>query len=101
MITTTRKDGSRPTLFGFDYAEPAEVFGGSSWSRKSSTTSYRRFETSAEALRFVIEDLDEIARRSCIIEINEQRFNYIDARKLYESKGYPLPRERSEDANAT
>ena len=101
MIAATRKDGSQLALSGFDFSEPAEVFGGSSWARKSSLTSYRRFDTSAEAIRYVIEDIDETSRRSCIIEASEQRFNYIDARKLYDSKGYPLPRVKGKNADAT
>lgn len=101
MITATRKDGSSRSLSGFDFAEPAEVFGGGNWARQSSRNSYRRFGSSAEALRFVIEELDETARRSSVIEVNEQRFNHIDARKLYESKGYPLPKEKVKDSDAS
>lgn len=101
MIEGTRKGRLSRALSKFDFTEPAEVFGGSSWARQSAKASYRRFGSSAEALRYVIEDLDEAARRSCVIEVNEERFNHIDARKLYASKGYPLPRDKEKSADAT
>jgi hypothetical protein len=88
-------------LASFDYSEPAELFGGSNWSGRRTSIAYRRFETAAEAIRFAIEELDDSARRSCVLEVNERRFKQAELRKLYESNRYPLKRPAGKEVNAT
>lgn len=88
----------------FDFSEPAELFGGGSWAGRPTSISYRRFETTAEAVRFAMEELDDKARRPCVLEANEQRFNHAEICKLYDRPDYPLERlkeEKGREADAT
>jgi hypothetical protein len=57
---------------------------------------YRRFDSGAEAIRFAIEELPSDVLFGTVLEVNEQRFDAAQIRKLYESKAYPLQRR---DAN--
>jgi hypothetical protein len=57
---------------------------------------YRRFDSGAEAIRFAIEELPSDVLFGTVLEVNEQRFDATQIRKLYESKAYPLQRR---DAN--
>lgn len=93
-----------PTAAKFDFSEPAELFGGGSWAGRPTTISYRRFETAAEAVRFAMEELDDRARRPCVLEANERRFNHTEISKLYDRRDYPLERlkgKKGEKADAT
>ena len=56
---------------------------------------YRRFESGAEAIRFAIEELPAEVLIGTVLEVNEERFNAADIRKLYESRAYPLQRRGS------
>lgn len=85
----------------FDYSEPAELFGGAPWNGRRAGMKYRRFETAAEAIRFAVEELTGPSGRSCILEVNETRFNHAQIRRLYDGSGYPLPRRPGKDSNAT
>ena len=85
----------------FDYSAPAELYGGSAWSGGPSAITYRRFDTAAEALRYAIEVLKGSSQRACVMEVNEQRFNHMEIRKLYDASGYPLARKTRKDKNAT
>lgn len=92
------------TAAKFDFSEPAELFGGGSWTGRPISISYRRFDTAAEAVRFAIENLDDRARLSCVLEANERRFNHAEIRKLYDRTDYPFKRlkgNKGEEANAT
>ncbi len=53
---------------------------------------YRRFESGAEAVRFAIEELPSDVLFGTVLEVNEQRFDAAQIRKLYDSKDYPLQR---------
>lgn len=88
-------------LSDFDFAEPAELFGGGTWAGRHTTLAYRRFDTSAEAVRYVMEELDEAAQRPCILEVNELRLRHADVRRLYDSKYYPLKRKVRKETDAT
>lgn len=99
MIGNTRKTG--PSLSDFDFSEPAELFGGGSWNKSHKTVAYRRFETSAEAIRYLMEELDETARRPCVLEVNDLRLSHIDVRRLYDRKDYPLKRRPRKETDAT
>lgn len=101
MTVMTAGQAATAKLAGFDYSEPAELFGGGRWTGRPAMISYRRFDTSAEAIRFAIEELDEAARRPCVLEVNEKRFDHADLRRLYDSRRYPLPRESGKDDDAT
>jgi hypothetical protein len=53
---------------------------------------YRRFDSGAEAIRFAIEELPSDVLFGTVLEVDEQRFDAAQIRKLYESKAYPLQR---------
>jgi hypothetical protein len=85
----------------FDFSAPAELYGGGGWIGRPTSIAYRKFDTSAEAIRYAVEELSEARRRPCIMEVNERRFNHIDIRKLYDHGDYPLPRKAEKDKDAT
>jgi len=60
---------------------------------KSQTTQYRRFNTAAEAIRYVIEEMPAKWLVGSYLEVNEQRFEGAAIKALYESADYPLARE--------
>jgi hypothetical protein len=76
----------------FDYAAPAEVFACRSRGSSPRPVTYRRFESGAEAIRFAIEELPSDVLFGTVLEVNEERFDAAQIRKLYESKAYPLQR---------
>jgi hypothetical protein len=79
----------------FNYDSAADVF-----SSDGRRMSYRRFSTGAEAVRFVIEDMDAVLLRHAFIETDEARCGEADIRALYEADDYPLPRRCSALASA-
>src|SRR5690242_7756312 len=76
-------------LNGFDYNAPAELFPSRSRAGRSRSR-YMRFDTAAEGLRFVIEDLPPQAALGAYLVIDEARFGLEEMRYLYENAGYPL-----------
>jgi hypothetical protein len=78
-------------LNGFDYGASAELF-----MKRTRTTKrqakYKRFDTAAEAVRFVVEELPGAVLTGAYLLVAETRFGVEDIRSLYESAGYPLPR---------
>ena len=84
----------------FGYEAPAELYSsGSSKSSHKHPVSYRRFDSSAEAIRFAIEELPELLQRGTVMEVGDDRFEFADIRALYDSEDYPL--ERDADPVAT
>ena len=76
---------------GFDYDAPAELFLRQSRTAKSRPR-YQRFDTAAQALRFVIEGLPAASLPGAYLLVEEARFGADEMRYLYEGAGYPLPR---------
>jgi len=76
---------------GFDYDASAELFMSRSRSTKR-RPKYKRFDTAAEAVRFVVEDLPAAVLPGAYLLIAETRFGVEEIRSLYQSAGYPLPR---------
>jgi hypothetical protein len=62
--------------------------------------SYRRFDRSAEAIRFAIEQLPPLMQRGTVMEIGDVRFEFTDIRKLYDSVEYPFPRDVADSEGA-
>lgn len=73
-----------------DYAAPAELFPAPSHRR--APLRYHRFETLAEAVRFVEEELSAEQRVGALIEADEVRYTGAAISALYDAVGYPLPR---------
>lgn len=84
----------------FDYSEPAELYGGNTWTGGPSAIKYRRFDTAAQAIRYAMEVLTGPSSRACVMEVDEDRFNHLEIRQLYESSDYPLPRQTGKDTDA-
>jgi hypothetical protein len=78
-------------LEGFNYGAPAELFP-MSGRKGSRPMGYRRFAKAAEAIRFAIEDLQPELLRGAQLEVDEQRFDCDDIRRLYENAEYPFTR---------
>lgn len=85
----------------FDFSEPAELYGGRNWKGGPAALTYRRFDTAAAAIQFVVEELSGTLRRACVLEIDEKRFNYREIQRLYDRTDYPLPRMTGKETNAT
>jgi hypothetical protein len=76
----------------FDYAAPAEIFGSGGFSRRRHPIPYRRFNTGAEALRFAVEEIPASLLAGLVMEADENRFDHVEIRALYDSGDYPLER---------
>jgi hypothetical protein len=90
---TVAEQARRPTrdLTGFDYNTPAELFLARSRAAKS-RRKYTRFDTAAEAVRFVVEELPAAVLPGTYLLVDEERFGVDEIRHLYDSAGYPLSR---------
>ncbi len=80
-------------LGGFDYTATAELFLSRSRAAKS-RPKYKRFDTAAEAVRFIVEELPAAVLPGTYLLVEEARFGAEEIRYLYDSAGYPLPRAR-------
>jgi len=74
----------------FDYDAPADFF--AARSRKGGAMRYRRFETAAEAIRFAIEELPAPMLIGVYLQVEDERFDGDQIRKLYDSAAYPFAR---------
>lgn len=84
----------------FEYEAPAELFSSGGIGARKRPVSYRRFPSSAEAIRFAVEELPQIMQRGTVMEVGDDRFEFDDIRALYESEKYPLARE-ADDVDGT
>jgi hypothetical protein len=84
-----RKQTERPS--GLDYGAPAELFP-CRIKNGHGQIKYKRFETAAEAIRFVVEEVPASALRGAYLEIDEVRFQRHEIQCLYDSAAYPLRR---------
>ncbi len=78
-------------LHVFDYRASAELFMSRSRATKQ-RPKYKRFDTAAEAVRFVVEELPAAVLPGAYLLVAETRFGVEEIRYLYQSAGYPLPR---------
>ncbi len=75
----------------FDYNATAELFLSRNRAAKN-RAKYRRFDTAAEAVRFVIESLPAAVLPGTYLLVEGERFGADEIRYLYDGTGYPLPR---------
>jgi hypothetical protein len=72
----------------FDYDAGAELF----VAHKRRSHEYRRFDRAADAIRFAIEDLPPQSLLAAHLEVEEERFDGRQIRRLYEGEEFPLTR---------
>jgi hypothetical protein len=77
----------------FDYGAAAELFPGRHKTRMIGAVTYKRFAAAGEAIRYAVEVLPASSFLGAFLEVNEERFNSNEIRRLYESVEYPLPRQ--------
>ena len=75
----------------FNYDAPAELFPAPT--RKSKKPGkYRRFDTAADAIRYMVEELPAPMLSGAILETEDERIAGEAIRALYDSNDYPLKR---------
>jgi hypothetical protein len=79
----------------FDYNAEAELFPSRARSSRRQPVGYKRFAHAADAIRFAIEDLPPDALVGAWLEVDEERFDGSEIRRLYDSANYPLRRSQS------
>lgn len=84
----------------FAFEAPAEIYSSGGSRARKGPMSYRRFQSSAEAIRFAVEELPQILQRGTVMEVGEDRFEFAAIRALYDSADYPLPREEDADTDS-
>jgi hypothetical protein len=75
----------------FNYSASAELFGSAGRQRRSVT--YRRFASGAEAVKFAVEGKCGALIAGVILQTDDNRFDHLAIRALYESASYPLTRQ--------
>jgi hypothetical protein len=76
----------------FDYSAEAEVFSRTSGKARRQPLGYRRFARAVDAIRFVIEELSPQLLVGTYLEVDEERYEANQIRRLYENDHYPLAR---------
>jgi hypothetical protein len=78
----------------FDYTSPAELFTGKGrGSSGGSHMTYRRFPTSAEAIKYAVETLKADSLASAALVVGEDRYSGAQIRELYDATRYPISRK--------
>jgi hypothetical protein len=75
----------------FDHTAPAELFHALRAGR-GAPLGFHRFETSAEGIKYAVEELSSVILYGAILEVAEQRFSGHHIRELYNDKAFPLHR---------
>jgi hypothetical protein len=94
-----RERGRVPSMSSppFDYDAAAEIYPSRARGSRRHPVGYKRFDSTAEALRFAIEQLPADALVGAYLEIGEERYDAREMRALYDAPAYPLPRNRPPD----
>jgi hypothetical protein len=78
----------------FDFEAEAELFPTRSRASRRKPMAYKRFSRAADAIRYAIEELPAEFLVGAFLEVNEERFDSAEMRRLYERPDYPLERVR-------
>jgi hypothetical protein len=82
----------------FDYGIEAELFSAKGGSSRRQPLGYKRFARAADAICFAIEELPPHCLVGTYLQVNEERYQAKEIRRLYESGAYPLPRRVAHSA---
>jgi hypothetical protein len=77
-----------------DYNSPAELFPSRRYAK--SLARYRRFDSAAEAVRHVIEEMPASWLVGTMLDIDGRRYEGSAIRALYDAAGYPLARAKAD-----
>jgi hypothetical protein len=88
MVACDCIDAAKP----FDYGAVAELFPARNRKFNRQLARYRRFDSAADALRFAIEELPPQLLLGACLEVEEERFDSNEMRRLYDSTDFPLTR---------
>jgi hypothetical protein len=83
----------------FDYGLEAELFSGKGKNFRRQPLGYKRFARAADAICFAIEELPPHCLVGTYLEVNEERYQAKDIRRLYDSAEYPLVRRVAASAS--
>lgn len=75
----------------FDYLARAELYS-SRGANRARQTGYHRFDTAAEAIQYAVEQLSVELLHGAFLEVDEDRFDKVAIRALYDSEAFPLER---------
>jgi hypothetical protein len=76
----------------FDYSLEAELFSSKGGNFRRQPLGYKRFARAADAICFAIEELPPHCLVGTYLQVNDERYQAKDIRRLYESAEYPLAR---------
>jgi hypothetical protein len=76
-----------------DYSRPAELFPSRRYAK--SLARYRRFDSLAEAVRYVIEEQPDSWLIGSTLDCDGDRYEGAAIKALYESERYPLERAKA------
>jgi hypothetical protein len=76
----------------FDYGMEAELFSSKGKNLRRHPLGYKRFARAADAICFAIEELPPNCLVGTYLQVDEERYQASDIRRLYESAEYPLAR---------
>lgn len=77
----------------FDYDAPAELFPSRRYA-KTQRARFQRFNSAAEAIRYVVEEMPATWLNGTFLEVDEHRFEGNQIQALYDGAGYPLERTK-------
>jgi hypothetical protein len=78
----------------FDYAAEAELFSSRPRASRRQPVGYKRFACAAEAVRYAIEDLPTEFLAGTWLEVEDDRFDAQEIRRLYDHVDFPLERQQ-------
>ena len=69
----------------FDYSAPAELFiGKGRGTARGRAMTYKRFPTSAEAIKYAVSTLDAVALAGAVLIVGEDRYEGAQIQELYD-----------------
>jgi hypothetical protein len=79
-------------MITFDYSVEAELFPARNPKYRGQPFRYRRFARAADAVRFAIEELPPKLLLGAFLEVDGERYDGKEIRRLYDSADFPLQR---------